>query len=338
MSRLCETAALWFVACLITAVSAQEKKPNSKASNSPATTPIENFLGISPDFKAFAVLSGGGVKLIDFETGKPVVSPTWDKDWGSPRSVVFAKDVIAVVTGTTAYSGSVRVFSLKSGELEQNIRGQISDAVLTGDGRFLAFTEFRPSKGFHLTIRDIQLKKTTAELRLGGNGSCALAAAGNHVAAHESSDDKTTIVEADTGKVATTFKSADFRKINENRLFRGRMPLSISSKGNLLACEAEDIVVLYDIANAKVAQKLEGHLDVIRAVAFSPNRDILASAAKDKTIRFWDLKNGKQIMILKNLPASELIFSADGKKIAIIDRGELSRAQGKAEIRDVESK
>jgi len=40
---------------------------------------------------------------------------------------------------------------------------------------------------------------------------------------------------------------------------------------------------------------------VVSAVAFSPSGETVASAAKDKTIRFWNVKEGKEIGVLKKL-------------------------------------
>ncbi len=291
---------------------------------------IDSYLGISSDFKAYATKSDtGDLKVVDLETGKSL-PPTWDRDWGFPHSVAFAEDMLAV----DSYS-AVKIFSRKTGELEQNIHcHEIGGAAFTPDGRFLAITDFRSGQGYYLVIRDIHGKKTIAEVPLGNNGVCSLAVAANRFAAYESNADQITVVKADTGTVVKKFRSGSFRKIMASGS-GDRMPLAISPSGKLLACGAEDDIILYDIDGGKIAQRLEGHLDVVAAVAFSPNGETLASTAKDKTLRFWNLKEGKEVSAIKGLPldAAELIFSADGKKIAVVYRGRVSVP--KAEIRGV---
>lgn len=315
-------------------------KPDSKIAveKSSDIVRIDSFLGICSDFKAYAVSDTNGVKIVDLETGQQLTSPIWDQDWGRPRLATFGNNLIAIVTERDMSSGSVKVFSRKTGELEQNVRGQIDGAAFTADGRFLAITEFRPGSGYYLVLRDVQGKKTVAEWHLGSNGYCSLAVARKHVAAYETNDERITVVEAETGKTVKTLKSSSFRKRQE--FTGGRMPLAISPAGNLIACEAEDAIVLYDMDGRKDIHKLEGHLDIVRAIAFSPNGEIIATSAKDKTIRFWNVREKKESYIIKNLPtsASELIFSPDGKRIAVVYRDDELRGARSAEIRSVELK
>jgi hypothetical protein len=202
----------------IAEIDAELAKLRGKTAKNPSDViSISGFLGISADFKVYAASKADWktdsleptVKLFELETGKQVTSPTWDRDWRRARTAAFADNVVAVVAvGLNEWQTAVKVFSRKTMELEQNVRSEdrneINDAALLAEGNFLAITEMRPKKGYHLILRDLQRKKTTAELNLEdknalkfgfGRGYCCLAVTGNRVAAYASHTDEITLAQ-----------------------------------------------------------------------------------------------------------------------------------------------
>ena len=75
-----------------------------------------------------------------------------------------------------------------------------------------------------------------------------------------------------------------------------------------------DDVRIWDLANNKEVWLLAGHTRHIRALAYSPDGNYLATAGEDLVVRVWDLKTGQEGRLFRGhtTTVNALAFSADG--------------------------
>jgi len=69
--------------------------------------------------------------------------------------------------------------------------------------------------------------------------------------------------------------------------------------------------------DASKAVTLEGHLNFVNSVAFSPASKRIVSGSSDETLKLWDAKTGKEIQTLKGHSnwVMSVAYSPDGKRI-----------------------
>ncbi len=125
------------------------------------------------------------------------------------------------------------------------------------------------------------------------------------------------------GKVAV---SSVFPDIRDRPRFSERFfsSLAMDHEGRTLAASvySDPALVICNLATARV-QRLPGHRDWSRQVAFSPNGKTLASGSVDGTIRLWDTATAREIAVLAGHleETSAVAFSPDGRTLASLNQG-----------------
>jgi WD40 repeat protein len=76
-------------------------------------------------------------------------------------------------------------------------------------------------------------------------------------------------------------------------------------------------VPVYDIRTGKEVRRFAGHNGFVSCMALSADGRILASGARDDTLRLWDAATGRQLHEVKGTgPLQTLLFSPDGSALA----------------------
>ena len=88
-----------------------------------------------------------------------------------------------------------------------------------------------------------------------------------------------------------------------------------------IAPEAQD-ALHRAVQASRVVRTLSGHTDQVRGIAFSPDGRFLASGSQDGTIKFWEMRSGKEIHTLSfhTDGVLDVAFSGDGKWFASASR------------------
>jgi serine/threonine protein kinase/WD40 repeat protein len=96
------------------------------------------------------------------------------------------------------------------------------------------------------------------------------------------------------------------------------------NSGTLAVAGRAKAIELLDLTTGtpRFANQLQGHTDTVNSVAFSPNGDLLASGASDRTVRLWNVAARREVGPLTAVEGckriSQVAFSPDGSKVAAV--------------------
>jgi WD40 repeat protein len=270
------------------------------------------------------VLAAGCCFFLTVQCGRRVAAENSPEIWTGHAGGVT--DVVYLSGGDQAVScgldGTVKLWNARSGRPIKDLssgKGEIFALSVDSAGRMIV------SSGYDGRIRIVDLKGGPARVLSGYQGwsaGVALSPDSRRVAAW-SMDGDIWVFDVDSGHRVQTLKGQPHK---------WGMSLAWSPDGKILAA-ARSAISLWDVESGKIIKTLEGHQDFVRALAFSPEGRRLASASMDKSIRVWNLDEGKEALALKpegfvfyadsgpvtapiRLPATAVAFSPDGKSVA----------------------
>jgi WD40 repeat protein len=130
-----------------------------------------------------------------------------------------------------------------------------------------------------------------------------------YTAAHEQAPFDIRMWETDTGKLLGTVKVEDWS-----------IALAVSPDGkHLLFGDTKGRVILWDIETKSEVRRFDGHKSHVRAVAFSPDGETIATGGfdADPTVRIWEVKSGNLLHTREGhaVGVHAIAFSADGKRV-----------------------
>lgn len=245
--------------------------------------PVVSALAFRGDGSALAVGTYGQVTLWDLEDGRPICVL---RDLPGPvPALAFSRDGkrLAVGSGRPAESGSVRIYAVPDGTLEQELDGHgdvVYALAFRPDGAQLA------SAGFDQTVRIWNLLDGRNEVTFKGHSDFVYEVAytpdGRNILS-TSKDRSIKRFDARTGKGLRTYSDHD----------DDVLALAIKPDGSaFVSAGNEPQLRWWTIEGEKPTRKVGGHSGPVYQVAFSGNGKRLISAGGDKSVRLWDGTTG----------------------------------------------
>jgi WD40 repeat protein/transcriptional regulator with XRE-family HTH domain len=261
------------------------------------------LIDFSPDGTRLAVLSPGGMSILDAQTGEVLLSGT-----GHTNLVLggaFSRDGTKVAT--VSLDRRVKVWDADTGTLLMTLAGHsggVRAAAFNPDGTRLA----TGSDDRTVRVWDLMMSREALAIPIrDGSGRVVFSPDGATIASSDVNAAK--IWNTTTGEVVETLEGHTGFVTN----------VAFSKDGRLLVTTSEDATaIIWDVTTGRLVHRLTGHVGWVLGPAFSPDGGIVATTGDDGKVILWDVTTGEKIRELSGHtdPALRAAFSPDGSLLA----------------------
>ncbi|HEV3238705.1 MAG TPA: sigma-70 family RNA polymerase sigma factor, partial [Gemmataceae bacterium] len=294
----------------------------------------------------FRIASNGQRSVIFTQDGKGIVtagngSPTrlWDASTGKLLRQFDDKSqnhhVIALspdgrlLAGRGGSDGGLRLWEIATGKLLAEGKGEPADLVclaFSPNGKMVASASAdNKLRLWDVASGEIQWVESSSIPGPGRISAVAFDAESKSLAALD--EHGLSLWDAATGKMASRHHTPEGHPSCATFFPDGRT-LAVARAPLAGAEAAENVICLVDVASLKEIKQLapekdNGFVDIFQSLAVAPDGKVLATANGSGQVRLWDTATGKELPRCQGgrIFADALAFSADGKRLAGIDKG-----------------